>query len=197
MENLASQPPPRRRILKKKQTKDYTREIIIGSVVTGVGILLFIVWAAVASHSTAGFNAIEESVDKKPVQKIGAKLAEERRQKEREIARAKEKEQEEKQKEKKEKEKTAAAHNSAGSGEISPLRPFDERDRPRHTQSSDDGDSPLPTPHNFGPPTRSMDSPDSGGPVRPGPQPNGQDVGPQDLGSDKDPVFDLPPQQDK
>lgn len=190
LENLTSQPTTRRRIPKKKKV-DYTKEIIIASVVTVVGIFLFIAWAVTASqdHTPRGFEEATKSVPEKPVD-ARAKLAEERKQKEKEIAKEKAKAKEEKEK------KAAAAHPSGGSGTIGPLRPFgaDVRRPNTHSQASDDGDAPLPTPHSFGPPTRTMDSPDATTDVVPAavgqaPQPNGHDITPDGLGSDNDPVM--------
>ena len=187
LESLTSQPTPRRRIWKKKKTKDYTTEIIIGSVVAVAGILLFIVYVAIAGNSKSGFGASGNAVEKPP-EKIGAKFAEERKQKEKEI-----------EKEKKEKAKKAAATQTSVSGDAaSPLRPFsaDVRRPKTHSQAADDGESPLPTPHEFGPPSRTMDSPNPGGPVQPGPQPDGQD-NPRDLSGDNDPVMGPPPKPEK
>jgi hypothetical protein len=107
-----------------------------------------------------------------------ARHAEELREKEKEI----------------EKEKRAAAERAAANnGRISPLRHAGEDERqPRHGgQSADDGDVPLSTPHKFGPPSRTMDSPTPGGRVETGPQPAGRDT-PQGLGGDNDPVMETP-----
>ena len=50
LESLAAQPTTRHRPLRKKQSTDYTKQIIMGSVVAAAGVLLFIVWAAVRSN---------------------------------------------------------------------------------------------------------------------------------------------------
>jgi hypothetical protein len=209
LESLASQPTNKRRFLKKKPKEDHSKEIIIGGVVAVGGVLLLLVFLAVKSQDTTthGFEGITPDEHKPSVSK---KLAEEKKQKLKDLAKEKEKKEKEKEKEN----RTAAAQNSGKAGETSPLKPLDRDDRqPRTTThtASDDGPQ-IVAPHSFGPPSRKMDSPDSGdvggggaaaggggrtdtGGGRPFvPQPNGHD-GPQDLGGDKDPVFEIEKQK--
>jgi hypothetical protein len=187
LESLTSQRTSRRRTLKKRDKVDYTKEIIIGGVVTAVGVLLFIVWAAVKSQDPSehglGGVVVPEKVEKAVVLR---KLAEERKQRE------KEKKEKEREKDSEKEKKAAAAHapdaHAPDGGAKSPLRPFGESSG--RSQAADGADSAIKTPHTFGPPSRTMDSPEPGGRVESAPGPNGKDVSPQDLGSDKDPVLD-------
>ncbi len=175
LESLTSEPTTRRCILKRNRKVDYTKEIIIGSVVVVAGVLLFIAYVAVKSHdpSEHGLGGIKTE---KPVESVRTKHAEEMKQKEKEI------------KEKKDLNKRAAAINTSASGEKMAFGNAAKRPRER-SPVANDADTPLTTPHNFGPPTRSMDSPDPGGPVTAVPPPDGHDT-PQDLGGEKDPVMD-------
>ncbi len=192
LENLTSQPAARRRGLKKKKEADYSQQLIIGGVVAAAAVLLFIVYAAVKSQdpSEHGLGGV---VPDKPVDKIGAKLIRERKQKEKEIEKEKVTEKER---------KTATVH-AADDGEKSALRPFGAASQ--RSQAADDGDSQFHTPYKFGAPSRKMDEPEPaghaeaapggqagpapGGHAEAAPGPNGHDVSPQDLGSDKDPVL--------
>ena len=183
LENLASQPTTRRRLLKRKPKADYTKEIIIGSVVTAAGVLLFVVYAALKHEDPTphGFGAFEHAVEKpadlrRSVIESSKKLAEEIKQKE------------------KEKEKKVATEHTAGrSGNVGPLRPFGETAGAPKTgsQSADDDDSPFHARYKFGAPSRAMDSPDPGHGVESVPQVKRHDT-PQDLGGANDPVMDTP-----
>jgi hypothetical protein len=78
LESLTSQPRApsshggRRHIVKKKQ--DYSKEIVIGSVVAIAGVLLFIVWLAVTQGAKGGFDKVPEEVNK-PSESPRAKTA--------------------------------------------------------------------------------------------------------------------------
>jgi hypothetical protein len=176
LEILTSQAGSRRHSSKKRKKEDYTPQIIIGSVVAAAGVLLFIVYIAVTSQvgPSHGFDKVADDI--KEPESPRAKLAEKLRQEVKEA---------EKQKQ------AAAARPSPSGGKVGRVRPSgtDVRQANQHSSGGDDGDMPLPSARNFGPPTRSMDSPAQGGPVQPAPQPDGHDT-PQDLGSDKDPVLD-------
>jgi len=177
LENLTSEPTTRRRILKRNRKVDYTKEIIIGSVVAAAGVLLFMAYVAFKSHDPSGhgFDGIKTE---KPVESVRTKHAEDIKQKEKEI------------KEKKDLEKKAAAEKTlASSGKITA---GNAAKRPKErSPATDDVDTPITTPHNFGPPTRVMDSPDPGGPITSPPPPDGHDT-PQDLGTERDPVLETP-----
>ncbi|MGA2253090.1 MAG: hypothetical protein ABSG53_00380 [Thermoguttaceae bacterium] len=180
LESLTSQVTTRRHTLKKKKT-DYTTVTIIGSVVVAAVVLL-IIYVAVTGQSSSkhGFDAIEPE---KPTESVRAKLAEVRKLNEKI------------EKEREEQKRAAAARASASGGNTSPIRPDGKTiDRPKNAQAADDGDSSIVAPHKFGPPTRTMDSPDSGGPAQSAPQPNRHDT-PQDLGGDNDPVMETPKPQ--
>ena len=170
LESLTSQPTSQRRILKKRKKGDPTREIVLG-VVALAGVFLFIVYAVVKSqhHSPRGFDkAVEEFVESPR-----AKLAEEHKQKEKEIAEQRQK-------------KAAASDGTTG-----PLQPLgaglqQPKQRPPAAKAAN---APLPAPHNVGPPARAMDSPGAGGPVKSAPQYNAHDT-PRDLGGVNDPVME-------
>ena len=184
LESLTSQPTTRHRPLKKKQSTDYTKQIIIASVVGAVGVLLFIIFAAMRNNDR-GIGAVAEP-EKHPVvtlPKHGKEHKQNRIEREAET----------------EREKPAAAdhtatnhtaanHTAANGGGTGPLRPFGADAQPKSGSHSDDD---YTNPHHFGPPTRTMDSPDPGAHNGPGPNPDGHD-GPQDLGTEKDPVFETP-----
>jgi hypothetical protein len=186
LESLASQPTIKRRFLKKKAKPQDNTSLIIGGVVAAVGFVLFIGYLVIMSQgkSKSGYDVVAQP--EKPKISTRARLAEERKQKEKEIER----------KERERENKPAADHAPASGGNAGPLRPFS--DGGGRSNRSGDGDTPLSTPHNFGPPTRAMDSPDPGGPIQsgpqplqPGPHPDGRDT-PRDLGGPSDPVMETP-----
>ncbi len=168
LESLTSQ-PVRRRFLKKKKTTDYSREIILGGVVTVAGVLLFIAYAALANRddSKRGYDAIEPE---KPLESVRAAMDSARKKffedllkkdKEREII--------------KEKEKKAAAEQG-------------RQTMPNRT-SADSAGAALPKAYGFGPPRRAMDSPASGGSVGSGRPPRGGETS-RDPNGDNDPVME-------
>ena len=180
LESLATQPTTRRRLLKKKKKVDHTKEVIIGVVAAGAALLL-IAYIVVTSqdHSKHGFNVI--APDDPPAESVKVKLAEEHKQKLKEIEDKKAKEK-----------KLAAARASAASANVSPLRPMGEaarrpKNRPDHVEGGTEGVAGL---RSFDPPTQASESPAPGRPVESAP-PAGHDT-PQDLGGDYDPVMGLP-----
>ncbi|MEI8375581.1 MAG: hypothetical protein WCJ35_22395 [Planctomycetota bacterium] len=171
LESLTSEPTTRRRILKRNRKVDHTKEIIIGSVVTVAGVLLFVAYFAIKSHDPSG-HGFDGMKTEKPVESVRTKHAEEMKQKEKEI------------KEKKDlKKNAAAAHTSVRGGKTAS---GNVANWPRERSPATDD---ITSPNNFGPPTRTMDSPDPGGPAASAPQFDGHDT-PRDLGSEKDPVMD-------
>jgi hypothetical protein len=199
LESLAAQTTGRRHAVKGKKKVDYTKEIIIGSVVGAVGVLLFIIYAAISSQDkdpARGLGGVAESVPDKHLESMKKKLSAELKEKAKEIA----KEKERKEQEKKEKE-ALAAHAPAHNGGNGPLKAFGPS---RTSQSGDDpADPAIHALRDFGPPSRTMDSPDPGHPAQ-APQQGqqgqqGQAAEPfhgrdnlQDLGSENDPVFKTP-----
>ena len=101
LESLTSQPAPRRRFFRRPENVDYTKEIITGSVVTAVGVLLLIVYAAVRSQDpSSSERGLGGVVPDKPVEKavVLRKLAVEHRLKEKEIEKEKKEKDSEKEK---------------------------------------------------------------------------------------------------
>ena len=183
LESLTSRPTTRRRGLRKRKKTDYTKEIVIGCVLAA-GVLLIIAYAAVKLRDPgeAGFDAIKPET---PAASPRTKLADEHKRKLKEILKEKEKE----------KEKQSAVDNApTGDGTIGPLKSFGQGVKPRQrpARSADDADTPLPTPHEFGPPTRSLDSPDPGRRNDAATQPDRHDITPQNLGGVDDPVMGMP-----
>ena len=116
--------PTTRRRFPKKKNADYSKEIVIGSVVAVAGIALLIVYIAVASQDTAkhGYDAIGNTAGKPP-ESPRAKIAEEHKQKAKEIAK-------EKSKETTTEKRPGTNRASASGGDVSPLRPFVADARP-------------------------------------------------------------------
>ncbi|MGO9108504.1 MAG: hypothetical protein ACLP9L_04660 [Thermoguttaceae bacterium] len=169
LESLTSQ-PMRRRFLKRKKKADYTKEIIFGGVVAAAGVLLFVVYAAIKSQDTSehGYDVIKTE---KPVESVRAAMDS-----------AKKKFTEELQKKEKEKEeaieKKAAADRALRSS--------------KRSSAVGKADASLPKAYDFGPPSRAMDSPVPGSPIRSVRQPDSRDALPEPGGVD-DPVMEKPP----
>ena len=179
----------RRRIFGKKKKTDYTKEIIIGSVVAAVGILLLVVYAAVGNHPS-GFNAISTDVEKEPAVPLRVKLAAERAEKEKKIALEKQKERDEREK------KAAAAHTAAGGEAGGPLQPFGRANgqavRIAPAASADDAPPRL---RPMSPTPSGVDSAPSGGHVDAAPAFNRDN--PDEVGGDNDPVMGKTPDPEK
>ena len=172
LESLSLQPSTRRHKPRKKKA-DYNTAIILVSV-AAAAVLLLIGYIAVTSQGDArhGYDAIEPE---KPAEDVWKKLAEERKQKEKQIQKEKEKQREE------------SKRAAAGNGNAALRADGKAAGRP----AADDGGSSIVAPHQFGPPSRAMDAPDTGGRARPAPQPSGRDT-PRDAGGENDPVMDPP-----
>jgi len=173
--DLAAEGSARRFRLKKKA--DNTAAIMIGSTVA-VAVLLGVIYLAVGG-SKSGYGTLEPE---KP-ESSRNKLAEILKQQEQVQAKQRAKEKEEQRR---------AAARALAAGSASPGKPDGKvAKRPKTTAQADDGESAIVAPHQFGPPSRTMDSPDKGSPVGPGPQPDGHDT-PMDAGGPNDPVMDPP-----
>jgi hypothetical protein len=169
LEELAIQ-STRHRFPKKKKKVEYTKEIILGGVVTAAGVLLFVIYAAIKSQDKVehGFDAIIKV--EKPVDNVSTKLAEELKKKKKEIETAKAKEIETQKK---------AAMEQASRAK-------------KRFNVSDNERSSIPKAHDFGPPNRAMDGPASGHLDRSAPPSKVRDAQ-QDIGGVDDPVMEKPP----
>lgn len=186
LEALASQPTRRRRLIGRKKKTDYSRQILIGSVVGVTGVLLLIVYLAFGNRP-AGYLAIPAEIEKPP-ESLRTKIAADEAKERKKIAKEKD------EKAKQEKAKQDAAAHAAASGEKSksdkagPLRAFTASAKDSKSNAAEDDGQSLPHVHDFGPAPRAMDSPAGGGRVETNP-PRGHDVTPDQLGGDDDPVM--------
>ena len=180
LERLSSQPSSRRPVpTKKKKNVVISKEIIIGSVVGAVGLLLVISYLAVISSQGNAKHGPRTSKPGTPAESERTKHADDPKQKEVERKAAR------------------AADNNVGP--VRPMTPATTR-RANQSQGADDGGD-IKAKYDFGRPTRAMDAPDSGHadaapPAQDHAQNNNQDHDtPMDLGTEKDPVFDQKPEK--
>jgi hypothetical protein len=179
LESLAAT-TSRYRVLKKKKKADYSKQIVIATVVMLGAIVLGAIYIATAGNSHRGFNAIENEATEPSQRQIDSarRMAEEIRRKEKE----------------RERERKAAASSAANAPKANGEKANGETVKPSKTTSARpaaDVDTPIVPPINVGPPPHAMDAPAKGQSAESTPPAEWHDT-PQDLGGDKDPVMELP-----